>query len=111
MMLETDKDLIKRNRYWDNCEKSPDFERLVGSPEPGSLLSITWSDPLLHDVEDTGYIFATPESSPQDFNFFVHVPRPENPGGKDSVEPIWEHLYDLLDNPEVKQVIVRTTPT
>jgi hypothetical protein len=79
------------------------WSKLVGEPFPGAIVEIYWTG--LGDEPDYGYLFALEEQSPDEGDIMVHVPIPQNPHGKDEGLPQWVHLFNLLKNRRVKQII------
>ena len=79
-------------------------QKLAGTPQPGSRVHIHWKS----EAVDRGYILTLPGHEPRDvcIGGVVHVPQPDNPGGKDSIGPIWETLDDLLRNEQVERIEV-----
>lgn len=105
--MNNTKDLLKALRRWERKSlKSGLFEKLKGAPEAGARVLIRWNGPYLAEIEDRGYCFALPEYDEQSYHFIVHVPKPENPGGIGDGDPEFWHLYDLLENGNVKSITV-----
>lgn len=84
-------------------------EKIVGRPEPGSLIEIHWPD---IEAVDSGYIFTLPGYEDDDvfMGGVVHVPSPDNPGGMDSVPAEWTTFDELLRNPRVGKIVIKETP-
>lgn len=90
----------------------PDFDKLLSDLDYGDTVAITWQGELLEGVTDYGYVFAWPggdEGRDANMGGIVHIPNPQNPGGKDRADPEWVTLYELLTNPMVKSVHTVTT--
>ena len=68
-------------------------------PQAGCKIVIYWKD---FDDVDYGYLYQTQKMDVD--SFMVHVPNPSNPGGKDSVPPVWIRLDKLLRNNNVKRI-------
>lgn len=62
----------------------------------GDIVAIEW-DGEFEGIIDYGYVIGLPGIEEDDANLggFVHVPRPENPGGKENAHPEWITLYDI----------------
>lgn len=82
------------------------WDKISGEIEAGSKVAIHWKgvDGEFDPIEDTGYVFELPFSDSGCYDFFVHIPQPENPGGKDNCAAEWIHLYKLLDMELVKKI-------
>lgn len=80
-------------------------QKLKGQPRPGSHVLIYWRSTA---IVDRGYILTLPGHEPEDvwIGGVVHVPHPDNPGGKDSIGPIWNTLDELLQNEQVTKIEV-----
>lgn len=83
----------------------PDYSKL-DDVEYGDTVAIEWQGELLEGVTDYGYVCGYPGVEGGDANMggVVHIPDPQNPGGKDRAHPQWVTLYELGTNPMVKRV-------
>lgn len=84
------------------------WNKLQGNDiEPGNTCKIIWAD-WGNDSPDTGYLFSLPETDEDTDlkDYFIHVPHPSNPDGKDNGHSQFAHLYFMLSNPLVKKIIV-----
>lgn len=86
--------------------EDPDYSKLE-DVEYGDTVAIEWSGELA-GVTDYGYVFCWPDNEEDDANLggVVHIPYPQNPGGKDRANAEWVTLYELGVNPLVKKVRV-----
>lgn len=79
---------------------------MVDGPEPdrsklddieyGDIVAIEW-DGEFEGMVDYGYVMGFPGIEEDDANMggIVHVPHPQNPGGKENAHPEWITLYDI----------------
>lgn len=99
--------LDEHDKYGDIELNNDESSKLRGMPYPGAKVKIEWvsenGKPL---CIDSGYLFLTPFQDDGIDDYFIHVPRPDNPGGKDSVEPEWSHINKLLKNKYCRSIIV-----
>ena len=87
-------------------ETDIDDSKLKGVVKLGVPVEIHWND---FDHVDTGYLFSLPECDSQDENdVFLHVPEPLNPGGIGDVPPVYQHLWQILSNENIKKVVIQT---
>lgn len=84
------------------------YDKLVGNIEAGSKVKIYWNDENWpKNLYDKGYVFALPSHDwTIDTDLWVHIPRPENPSGKDECSAEWKHLNDLLSNDYCKKIVL-----
>lgn len=82
----------------------PDYNKLDNF-EYGDTVAIEWLGDM-EGVTDYGYVFCWPDNEEDDANLggVVHIPYPQNPGGKDRADAEWVTLYELGSNPLVKKV-------
>jgi len=82
----------------------PDFSKL-DDVEYGDSVAIEWQGEL-EGVTDYGYVFCLFGIEECDANMggIIHIPYPENPGGKGDTAAEWVTLYELSRNPLVKRV-------
>jgi hypothetical protein len=87
------------------------FHKLEGGEtEAGSIVEIIWDD-YGKDYPEIGYLFELPGiCTPDEADIFVHIPKPQNPEGKDTPPPVFIHLYDILTNEKVVSVTIRSIP-
>ena len=105
---ETTADRIKRNLDIGRGMRDgpePDYSKL-DDVEYGDTVAIEWGGELLEGVTDYGYVFCWPDIEADDANMggVIHIPYPENPGGKDRADAEWVTWYELGVNPLVKKV-------
>lgn len=110
---------MTERRVWENFERQtgmadgpePDFDKLLSDLKYGDIVAITWKPDGREEefgaLMDYGYVFAWPgrdEGRDANMGGIIHVPDPQNPGGKDRADPEWVTLYELLTNPQVQSV-------
>lgn len=101
-----EKDFIKEHKQYCDIELSDsESNKLRGMPFPGATVNIFWTH-WNKNMFDVGYLFLLPFSDADIDDYFIHIPRPENPGGKDTAEPEWIHINKLLKNEYCKQILV-----
>lgn len=102
--------LAEHKKYGDIDLTEEEQKKLYGMPHPGANIQIHWQDKKGKDVcIDEGYMFLLPFQQDEIDDYFVHVPKPENPGGIGNVDPEWAHINKLLKNPFVKYLIVSSS--
>lgn len=98
-----------------NDDYEVDYGKLSGRVEYGSRLTITWDGRYpgwerdfddAPTYEDDGYLMGLPGLADDDaaLGGVVHIPNPNNEGGKGEADPVWITLYDLLLFPDVLRV-------
>ena len=82
----------------------PHYEK-VCDVKYGEWVEVVWQGDLEGTI-DRGYVLGWPTCYDTDANMggVVHIPHPQNPGGKGDVEDEWITLHELRTNPEVKCV-------
>ena len=107
----TQKEFIAEHKEYGDIELSESEQsKLYGMPHPGSTIKIHWQDEECNDLcIDTGYLILLPFQDGDIDDYFIHVPRPENPGGIGNAEPEWTHINKLLKNPFVKYLIIESS--
>lgn len=106
-MTEEMQVLLKRQGKYADAEYSDkELEKLVGNPSAGCKVVVKWGGGMLKDVEDDGYCFSLPmcDEDYWMYDFFVHIPSPENPGGIGDIEGQFLHIGDLIKNKLVKTI-------
>lgn len=89
---------IKENKKWQDYDPTDkEWGKLDPDIEPGDRIEILWSDELDNMVDD-GYVFELPWCYSDSGDFFVHIPEPNNPDGKDIPGPEWKHVRELMNN-------------
>lgn len=85
-------------------------EKVQGDIRPGASLKIerAFAEGEDETFLDHGYVFTLPGLEDRDvwMGGIVHIPNPDNPGGMDSVPPVWVTLDRLLKDPLVLKVTV-----
>lgn len=104
---EKTEDRIRRNLQLQNGSadgEDADYEKFP-DVEYGDTVAIDWQGDL-EGVTDHGYVFCWPDNEEDDANLggVIHIPYPQNPGGKDRANAEWVTLYELATNPLVKKV-------
>lgn len=93
--------ITQQLKKWQDKELADrDYKKLRNTPGPGYIVELHWKE----NIVDKGYLFQTPECNND--SYFVHVPEPSNPSGKDSCDPEWRHLNELLSNPQLIKIII-----
>lgn len=101
----TEQQFIKEHKTYGDIELTDqESGKLKGMPFPGATVNIYWNSP--DNIVDTGYLFLLPFADRDIDDYFIHVPKPENPGGKENSEPEWAHINKLLKNDYCKKIIV-----
>lgn len=80
-----------------------DLSKLKGEIKYGSNISIKWHG---RTFIDKGYVLQTPEQDEdlEMYDFFIHVPSPDNEEGIGDAPPVWVHIKSLLINDMVSWV-------
>ncbi len=100
----TEKEFIKEHKKYCDIELlDSELNKLKGLPFPGATVNIFWTH-WETDMYDVGYLFLLPFSDADIDDYFIHIPRPENPGGKDTAHPEWIHINKLLKNEYCKEI-------
>lgn len=97
----------KEHRKWQEYDPSDREWAKLDDIEAGDKVEIHWKwdvDGMVEELIDEGYVFELPWSDEGCVDFYVHVPNPGNPGGKDSVGPEWRHIRDLMQNEYVQKI-------
>ena len=83
------------------------FDKLKGEePAAGSRCEIIWNEWDTY-YPDSGYLFDLPIGNASDeADIFIHIPKPQNPDGMDTSEPVFLHLYALITNDQVKSITI-----
>lgn len=81
------------------------LDKLIGECRPGSKVKIHWVTEFGTKVVDEGYVFEAPDMDSESADCFVHVPNPENPGGKDNADPEFIYMISLIQNPYCKKIV------
>jgi hypothetical protein len=98
--------LAEHKKYGDIELTDNESAKLKGMPYPGATVNIFWTH-WENDTFDVGYLFLLPFSDSDIDDYFIHIPRPENPGGKDTAHPEWIHINKLLKNEYCKNIIIQ----
>lgn len=82
----------------------PDYSKL-DDVEYGDVVAIEW-DGEFEGLVDYGYVMGLPGIEEDDANLggIIHVPHPQNPGGKDAAHAEWITLYDIGTNFGIKRL-------
>jgi len=97
-MNTTEELLQQRTSTLETVDLDSAMANIKGEPEAGAAVCIFWDKSCEDDIPeiDTGYLFQTPECDPNhEYDFFVHVPRPENNSGIDTPPAAFVHLLAL----------------
>jgi hypothetical protein len=73
----------------------PDYSKL-DDIEYGDIVAIEWQGEF-EGMVDYGYVMGFPDIEVHEANLgaVIHIPHPQNPGGKDAADPEWITLYDI----------------
>src|SRR5262245_24232838 len=73
----------------------PDYSKL-DDVSYGDVVAIEWAGEF-EGIVDYGYVMGFPGAEESDANMggVIHVPHPQNPGGKDAADAEWITLYDV----------------
>jgi hypothetical protein len=104
---------LVESQVWKNLEiqrgnadgPDTDFDKL-DDVSFGDTVAIDWQGEL-DGITDYGYVFGWPgidESGDANLAGIIHIPYPQNPGGKGNSPSEWATLHDLSLNPLVKRV-------
>lgn len=95
---------VQRGNEKDPEGKEPDYKK-VCDVNFGDWVQIVWQNELEGTIDD-GYIMGFPPYADEDANLegIVHIPRPQNPGGKGDVPGVWVTLHELRINSDVRCV-------
>lgn len=82
----------------------PDYSKL-DDVEYGDVVAIEWQGEF-EGMVDYGYVMGFPGIEEGDANLgaVIHVPRPQNPGGKENAHSEWITLYDIGTNFGIKRL-------
>lgn len=93
----------QQNEDADLSDKEDD--KLKGDCLPGCKVKIYWTTEFGTKVIDHGYVFIAPGMDAQMGDCFVHVPEPQNPGGKDKAEEEFIYMRTLMKNPFCTKIV------
>jgi hypothetical protein len=88
-----------KEEEWDEPEDiiESSWDKMKFKVNPGDSILIHWDD-----IEpDIGYVFTLPGQVVDEADFFIHVPNPRNPSGKDNAPEVHIHISKLLNNDRV----------
>lgn len=81
------------------------LDKLKGECTPGCKVKIYWVTEHGTNIIDEGYVFECPDMDADSGDCFVHVPNPDNPGGKDNADPEFIYMIALMQNPLCKKIV------
>ena len=105
------KELEDLRKEYDLVEISDEqLAKYEGLCVPGCHVEIHWdggeSDGhKFDDIVDHGYVFVVDGMDAESGDAFVHIPEPDNSGGKDRAHDEWTYVNFLLVNERCKKVI------
>lgn len=101
--MDLEKLIESKNKFDSFDVEELNFNKLKGGePSGGTKVKIIWGD-----IVDYGYLFELPElTTPDELDIFVHIQKPNNSSGMDEAPPVFLHLYELLTNESVEEVIL-----
>jgi len=79
------------------------FDKVKGELYEGAKAKVFWRD---REQEDDGYIFCLPHQNADEFDACIHVPHMDNSDGIGEGEPIWKHLYSVVELDRVLKIEV-----
>lgn len=94
-----------RNENMDAELSDKDFGKLKGVCRPGCKVSIHWTTEHDTKIIDEGYVFEGPGMDSESGDCFVHVPNPQNPGGKDRADDEFIYMIQLMGNPYCNKIV------
>jgi hypothetical protein len=100
------KEIIKEwNEHNDSEISDAEFNKVIGSPSYGGKLKIFWGGSL-KDVEDEGFCFRLPMCNDdlEMYDFFVHIPNPDNSSGIGDAPEVFTHIVSIIKNKLVKKI-------
>lgn len=77
--------------------------KLIGECVPGCRVEIYWTGE--DKIIDEGYVFVVDGMDADIGDCFVHIPHPENPGGKDAAHGRWTYMITLMSNHLVEKIV------
>lgn len=78
------------------------FDKVEGDLLPNSEVKIHWKD---RENADIGYVFVLPHQAADEFDVCVHIPSMDNSDGMDKGEPIYKHIYSIVELSGVEKVV------
>jgi hypothetical protein len=96
-----------RNEYEDRELTNIESDKLNGECRPGCKVEIHWVTEYGTKIIDNGYVFVVDGMDAEIGDCFVHVPDPDNPGGKDVAPPEFTYMIALQTNPFVKKIVCK----
>lgn len=103
------KELADLRSKWEDHELTQDeCDKLRGDCHPGCRVRIYWETGYGDKYHDDGYVFTVDGMDADIGDCFVHVPRPENPGGKGAADPEWTYMVMLQANPYCTKIVCKS---
>lgn len=89
----------KKALEYDNWEDH--FAKIKGEPKAGGKVKIYW---VYRDFEDDGYLFTLPDQEPEENDFFIHIPKPDNSDGIGDAPDVHIHMLELASFERVVKI-------
>lgn len=100
-MADIFKELRDLREKWENYDLTEQqINKLKGDCDPGCTVNIYWNNGSI----DCGYVFIVDGMDAEIGDCFVHIPQPDNPGGKDVAPPEWAYMINLMTNDLVEEI-------
>jgi hypothetical protein len=101
-------DLEKLRKQGEEIELTDEqLAKFQGDCYPGCKVRIYWETGYGDKYTDDGYVFVVDGMDAEIADCFIHVPDPENLGGKDRADPEWVYMTTLLANPYVTKIVCK----
>ena len=92
---------------WNDLELTTEqYAKVLGDSEPGCKVEIHWNLPD-DKIIDVGYMFCVDGQDYDIGDCFIHVPKPDNSGGKDRADPEWIYMIALMANEYCEKIICK----
>jgi len=100
------KKLLSQIKNWQGRDiDESSVAKLLFEPKAGDWVEIYWTD---REFPDCGYIFTLPEQDIDLLDCCIHVPQMDNSDGIGYGEEIHIHMFELLYNERVEQIVKKT---
>ena len=92
------------------CDYPEQILEKIEDPEgagPGANVEVYWCGDNEGTI-DKGYIFVLPVGLGQDIyeSGIIHIPAPDNPGGKDTPPAVWGTLIDVAQCEDIRRIVI-----
>ena len=96
-----------RRKYEDFDLSETECNKIKGDCHPGCQVEIHWVTEHGTKIMDRGYVFVLEGMDAEVGDCFVHVPYPNNPGGKDTAPGEWTYMIALQANQYCKKIVCK----